>query len=64
MSKYTVIFKNDSDQTGSASVYQKDPDIGVPNVMSLAWFSKEAHPSTQVEFNWSINYFQEFNDEN
>ena len=56
MSKYTVIFKNNSDHTGNVSVYQKDPDIGIPNVMSLAWFSKKANPATRIEFDWSINY--------
>lgn len=53
---YSVVFVNNSKQTGSACMYQQDPDITIPNVMSLAWFTKSAHPTTRVSFSWSIDY--------
>ncbi|WP_202919386.1 hypothetical protein [Saccharothrix deserti] len=37
-------------------VFQKDPSIGVPDVMSLAWFAKSSHPTTQQTFRWTIDY--------
>jgi hypothetical protein len=42
--------------SGSACVYQQDPNIGVPNVMSLAWFAKAANPNTKLMFQWDITY--------
>lgn len=54
--QYSVVFVNNSDQTGSACIYQQDPNIGVPDVMSLAWFSQIAAPTTTVVFQWTINY--------
>ena len=54
--QYSLIFVNNSSQTGSACVYQQDPDITIPDVMSLAWFAKRAAPTTRVAFSWSIEY--------
>ncbi len=54
--EYTINFKNNSSQKGIACVYQTDPDLGVHNVMSLAWFCKSAHPTTNVQFKWSLDY--------
>lgn len=56
MTQYSVNFKNNSDMSGDACIYQTDPDITDPNVMSLAWFSKAAHPTTRVLFTWQVNY--------
>jgi hypothetical protein len=56
MTKYSVNFKNNSTMSGNACVYQTDPDITDPYVMSLAWFSKAAHPTTLVDFTWGVNY--------
>lgn len=53
---YTLIFKNNSTNSANACVYQQDPNIGVPDVMSLAWFSKYAFPTTTVTFQWTIDY--------
>jgi len=54
--QYSVIFVNHSSQTGSACIYQEDPDLSVPNVMSLAWFVKAAAPTTRIQFSWEIDY--------
>ncbi len=54
--KYSVIFKNESTNSGNICLFQKDPDIGVTDVMSLAWFSKYVYPSTNVTFDWEIDY--------
>ncbi len=53
--QYTLVFKNNSSNLGDACVYQTAPPSS-PNVMSLAWFSKTAYPTTTVKFNWSIDY--------
>lgn len=53
--QYTLRFINNSTMSGNACVYQTDPNIG-PNVMSLAWFSKAAHPTTKLTFRWTIDY--------
>jgi len=56
MTKYSVTVVNNSVNTGAICIYQTSPDITEPKVMSLAWFSKVAHPKTQVSFDWSIDY--------
>lgn len=53
---YSLIFQNNSSNAGDVCVYQQAPDLGVPNVMSLAWFAKYTFPTTQVQFSWQINY--------
>ncbi len=54
--QYSLVFVNDSTNRGDACVYQTDPQLGVPNAMSLAWFSKTAFPTTTVVFTWTIDY--------
>lgn len=54
--QYTLIFQNNSTLGGDACVYQTDPEMANPQVMSLAWFSKYAYPTTQLQFQWSIDY--------
>ena len=56
MVEYTLIFKNNSSNPGHGCVFQKDPDVNLPDVMSLAWFSKYTHPTTVQTFKWQINY--------
>ncbi|HVR10620.1 MAG TPA: protein rhiA [Thermoanaerobaculia bacterium] len=53
---YSLIFVNQSTNRGDVCVYQSDPNINVPGVMSLAWFSKLATPSTEIQFEWQVNY--------
>jgi hypothetical protein len=53
---YTLIFQNNSINTWTAAVYQQPPDIGQQNVMSLAWFAQAAAPTTNIRFNWEIEY--------
>lgn len=53
---YTLTFVNNSVNLASACVYQKAPDTSMVDVMSLAWFSKEAAPHTRVNFSWTIDY--------
>ncbi|WP_109830800.1 protein rhiA [Reichenbachiella versicolor] len=54
--EYTLNFKNNSSQRGNACVFQTDPNLGVHDVLSLAWFAKSALPTTMVKFNWDVNY--------
>lgn len=56
MSNYSLTFINNSNIEGDACVYQQDPDLGVENVQSLAWFTQAAAPTTTLEFDWSIDY--------
>lgn len=53
---YTVVFVNNSPSAGNFCLYQKDPNMNVPNVMSLAWFTKYTYPTTKASFTWSIDY--------
>lgn len=54
--KYTVRFVNQSTNSGDVCMFQKDPDLGMSNVFSLAWFTKYAHPSTKLDFRWEVDY--------
>ena len=54
--EYTLRVVNLSPRLWDMCVYQVDPDLGVPDVMSLAWFTKSAHSSTTVTFRWTIDY--------
>jgi hypothetical protein len=53
---YTLKAINNSSNAGNFCVFQEDPDLGVSNVMSLAWFSKYAYPSTTINFGWTVDY--------
>lgn len=53
---YNLVFVNNSNLSGSACVYQDDPTLANQGFMKLAWFAKATHPSTQVQFQWSIDY--------
>lgn len=54
--QYSVLFLNHSQNSGNVCMYQTDPDIGVNDVQSLAWFTKYVHPQTRVEFYWKVDY--------
>ena len=54
--QYSLTFLNNSSNTWDACVYQNDPDLGNPNVQSLAWFSKTAAPTTKILFSWTVDY--------
>jgi hypothetical protein len=56
MTDYTLTVLNESTGYENFAVYQNDPDLGVQNAMSLAWFVKGAHPSTVAWFEWSLDY--------
>lgn len=53
--KYKMTVNNNSKNYGNVCVFQTLPDQP-DNMMSLAWFSKAAHPGTIVEFDWSLSY--------
>ena len=54
--RYTVIFQNNSSNRGDACLFQKDPGGGYPGVMSLAWFTRPAAPTTRIQFAWELAY--------
>ncbi|WP_410566131.1 hypothetical protein [Amycolatopsis sp. cmx-4-61] len=47
---------NNSTQFQDLCVYQKPVDLGVPNVLSLAWLTAPAWPLTTVKFKWTLDY--------
>jgi hypothetical protein len=53
---YTVNFVNNSSNSGNVMLFQTDENMEKDGVMSLAWFSKYAHPKTNVKFTWTIDY--------
>lgn len=53
--QYSITLVNNSTQSGTFMVFQKDPGA-YPNVMSLAWMAKNAHPATQLSFDWTQDY--------
>jgi hypothetical protein len=53
---YQLTTVNASSDYVDLCVYQTQPDLGVANVMSLAWFAEPAWPTTTVTFEWTIDY--------
>lgn len=53
---YRLKVINNSTNYSDFCVYQQDPDLGVPDVHTLAWFSKPLFPSTVANFTWEIDY--------
>ncbi len=53
---YRLRVTNNSGSFEQFAVYQNDPDLGVPNAMSLAWLVYGAPPSSTVVFQWTLDY--------
>lgn len=53
---YRLAVTNDSSTFETFAVYQDDPDLGVPNVMNLAWLVKSAQPGQSVVFEWTTDF--------
>ena len=54
--QYIINAINNSTWRGTFCVYQSDPNVNDPRVMSLAWFSKVVAPGTRTKFIWTIDY--------
>lgn len=54
--QYSIVVVNNSSNVGSACVYQQNPNMGDPDVMSLAWLVKYAFPTTRISFQWTVDY--------
>lgn len=54
--KYTLNVTNNTTQTGDFMVFQESPDANVSNVRTLAWLAMTAHPTADLEFQWSLDY--------
>lgn len=52
---YSLTVKNEGTETGDFCIYQTD-DNQTENIRSLVWFSKRAHPHTELKFEWNIDY--------
>lgn len=53
---YRLTVTNNSNAFEQFAVYQNDPDLGVPNAMSLAWFVQGANPGQTLYFEWGVDY--------
>ena len=53
---YTVHVTNNSSEFQDVILYQRLGDGSGPNVLSLAWLTAPAHPSTTVTFTWTPEY--------
>lgn len=53
---YRLTVVNNSADFVDLCVYQAPPDLGVQNVMALAWFVEPAYPTTTVQFTWNTDY--------
>ena len=51
--QYSVIFKNNSEQPGTAALYQTDPNN---QASALVWLSRYTYPTTSVTFQWQLDY--------
>jgi len=54
--KYTLTVQNDSTQSGDFCIFQQAPDTNVANITTLAWLSKAANPTTNLVFQWDLQY--------
>jgi hypothetical protein len=54
--RYSVVFHNNGPENGSACIFQRQPDLDVSSVMSLAWFSKHVNQGSGVIFDWTLDY--------
>ncbi len=54
--QYQLTVINDSSQSGNFAIYQEVPDINVPSVFTLAWLAQPAHPTTVLDFTWTLDY--------
>lgn len=53
--RYSLVVKNNSNNSGSFCLYQKQPDL-LPNAYSLAWFARPTRPTTMTSFDWTLDY--------
>jgi hypothetical protein len=53
---YRLQVANNSSAFEQFAIYQNDPDLGVSNAMSLAWFVQGAHPGQTLYFEWTVDY--------
>ncbi|HBF28470.1 protein rhiA [Rhizobium sp.] len=57
MTNYSLTCVNNSDISGSFTIFQKAPPTTTPgNVFSLAWITRPAAPGSQVKFAWGLDY--------
>ena len=54
--KLTLQIVNNSSQSTDMALYQRDPDLGVPDALSLGWMVHRAYPATTVTDTWSTDY--------
>lgn len=54
--RYSLKVVNNSTERRDLCVYQKPVDLGVENVIILAWMTAVAHPKTTVTFEWNLDY--------
>ncbi|MEV6607549.1 MULTISPECIES: hypothetical protein [unclassified Kutzneria] len=53
---YTLTVVNNSSHFADFCVYQRSPDLGVRDALSLAWLAVPLWPTTVEVFTWQIDY--------
>jgi hypothetical protein len=53
--QYTIVVQNNSSSEGDVCVYQTDPNISDPKVMSLAWLTDQVPPTGTLSFTWNLD---------
>jgi hypothetical protein len=53
---YSLTVQNNSINPFDFCLYQEDPAIGNPHIMSLAWLTQSLYPSGSVTWDWDIEY--------
>jgi hypothetical protein len=53
---FQINFVNNSTNPGTFMVFQQDPNLGMKDVLSLAWMTQYANPNTNGYFRWSVSF--------
>lgn len=54
--KRMLVFRNESTMKGHVCIFQSHPDVDELALLTLAWLSKPAFPTTEVTFEWEETY--------
>ncbi len=54
--RYTLTIHNNSTHSGTFCIFQKEPDMNMPDIFTLAWLTKKSHPTSEINFEWEFEY--------
>lgn len=53
---YSVSVQNNATYNASLAIYQVDPNLDDPNVLTLAWLAKPSTSGSTTTFTWEVDY--------